>query len=83
MAILSPTVAADVIPGVKLSDQDVFDPMLGVAKAKGIDHTIALANDFQLRRIEGQRQRRHSLCRRRDDGTEDRHRRRSGEVSQW
>ncbi len=44
-ARLSPTVVADVTPGMKLSDYEVFGPTLGVTKAEGIDHAIALAND--------------------------------------
>jgi acyl-CoA reductase-like NAD-dependent aldehyde dehydrogenase len=44
-AKLSPTVVADVTPGMKLSDQEVFGPTLGVTKAESIEHAIALAND--------------------------------------
>ncbi len=44
-ARLSPTVVADVEPGMKLSDDEVFGPTLGVTRAEGIDHAIALAND--------------------------------------
>jgi glyceraldehyde-3-phosphate dehydrogenase (NADP+) len=44
-AKLSPTVVADVTPGMKLSDNEVFGPTLGVTKAQSIDDAIALAND--------------------------------------
>ncbi|MGZ8754517.1 MAG: aldehyde dehydrogenase family protein [Acidimicrobiia bacterium] len=44
-AKLSPTVVADVTSGMKLFDQEVFGPTLGVTKAESIDHAIALAND--------------------------------------
>lgn len=44
-ARLSPTVVADVTPGMKISDLEVFGPTLGVTKVDGIDHAIALAND--------------------------------------
>jgi glyceraldehyde-3-phosphate dehydrogenase (NADP+) len=44
-AKLEPTVVTDVQPGMKLSDQEVFGPTLGVTKAVDIDHAIALAND--------------------------------------
>jgi glyceraldehyde-3-phosphate dehydrogenase (NADP+) len=44
-ARLAPTVVADVEPGMKLSDQEVFGPTLGVTKAENLDHAIALAND--------------------------------------
>ncbi len=44
-ARLAPTVVADVEPGMKLSDQEVFGPTLGVTKAENVDHAIALAND--------------------------------------
>jgi glyceraldehyde-3-phosphate dehydrogenase (NADP+) len=44
-ARLAPTVVADVTTGMKLSDHEVFGPMLGVTKAASIDHAIALAND--------------------------------------
>ena len=44
-AKLSPTVVADVTSSMKLSEQEVFGPTLGVTKAENIDHAIALAND--------------------------------------
>ena len=44
-AKLFPTVVADVIPGMRLSDQEVFGPTLSVTKATSIDEAIALAND--------------------------------------
>jgi glyceraldehyde-3-phosphate dehydrogenase (NADP+) len=44
-ARLAPTVVADVLPGMKLSDREVFGPTLGVTKAESIDHAIALVND--------------------------------------
>jgi glyceraldehyde-3-phosphate dehydrogenase (NADP+) len=44
-AKLFPTVVADVTPGMKLSQQEVFGPTLSVIKAASIDQAIALAND--------------------------------------
>jgi glyceraldehyde-3-phosphate dehydrogenase (NADP+) len=44
-ALLSPTVVADVTPDMKLFEQEVFGPTLGVTKARSVDHAIALAND--------------------------------------
>lgn len=44
-ARLAATVVADVQPGMKLSDEEVFGPTLGVTRAESIDHAIALAND--------------------------------------
>ncbi|MDR9450241.1 MAG: aldehyde dehydrogenase family protein [Acidimicrobiia bacterium] len=44
-AKLSPTVVAEVTSNMKLFDQEVFGPTLGVTKAESIDHAIALAND--------------------------------------
>jgi glyceraldehyde-3-phosphate dehydrogenase (NADP+) len=44
-AKLSPTVVADVTSAMKLFEQEVFGPTLGVTKAENIDHAIALAND--------------------------------------
>lgn len=44
-AKLFPTVVADVIPGMRLSDQEVFGPTLSVTKATSIDEAIDLAND--------------------------------------
>jgi acyl-CoA reductase-like NAD-dependent aldehyde dehydrogenase len=44
-AMLQPTVVADVTPGMRLSDQEVFGPTLGVTKAESVDDAIRLAND--------------------------------------
>jgi acyl-CoA reductase-like NAD-dependent aldehyde dehydrogenase len=44
-ARLAPTVVADLRPGMKLSDQEVFGPTLGITKAESVDEAIALAND--------------------------------------
>ena len=44
-AKLFPTVVADVIPGMRLSDEEVFGPTLSVTKATSIDEAIDLAND--------------------------------------
>jgi acyl-CoA reductase-like NAD-dependent aldehyde dehydrogenase len=44
-AKLFPTVVADVLPGMRLSDEEVFGPTLSVTKATSIDEAIDLAND--------------------------------------
>lgn len=43
-AMVEPTILADVKPGMKVVDDELFGPAVAVAKASGIDEAIALAN---------------------------------------
>jgi len=40
-----PTVVADVVPGMKMFDEEVFGPAAAVVRASDREHAVALAND--------------------------------------
>jgi acyl-CoA reductase-like NAD-dependent aldehyde dehydrogenase len=41
---VQPTILADVKPGMKVVDDELFGPAVAVARASGIDEAISLAN---------------------------------------
>lgn len=43
-ALLSPTVLADVTPGMKVWDKEVFGPLVAVAPCRDMEHAVELAN---------------------------------------
>jgi glyceraldehyde-3-phosphate dehydrogenase (NADP+) len=43
-AVVQPTILADVKPGMKVVDDELFGPAVAVARASGIDEAISLAN---------------------------------------
>jgi 1-pyrroline-5-carboxylate dehydrogenase len=45
---IQPTVIADVPPGSKLEQEEVFGPVLAVIKARGFDHALEIANDTEF-----------------------------------
>jgi 1-pyrroline-5-carboxylate dehydrogenase len=44
---LQPTVIADVAPKARIFQEEIFGPVLAVAKAKHFDHALELANDSE------------------------------------
>ncbi len=42
---ISPTVIADVEPGARIFQEEIFGPVLALAKAADFDHALAMAND--------------------------------------
>jgi 1-pyrroline-5-carboxylate dehydrogenase len=42
---LQPTVIADIPPGSKLEQEEIFGPVLAVIKARDYDHALEIAND--------------------------------------
>ena len=44
---VSPTVIADVDPEARIFQEEIFGPVLAVAKARDFDHALAIANDSQ------------------------------------
>src|SRR5260370_15243044 len=44
---VAPTVIADVQPGARIFQEEIFGPVLAVSKAKGFEHAHALVNDSQ------------------------------------
>ncbi len=45
---IQPTVIADVPPGAKLEQEEVFGPVLAVIKARNFDHALEIANDTEF-----------------------------------
>jgi 1-pyrroline-5-carboxylate dehydrogenase len=45
---IQPTVIADIPPGSKLEQEEVFGPVLAVIKARGFDHALEIANDTEF-----------------------------------
>jgi 1-pyrroline-5-carboxylate dehydrogenase len=45
---IEPTVIADVQPGSKLEQEEIFGPVLAVIKARNYDHALEIANDTQF-----------------------------------
>ena len=45
---LQPTIIADVPPGARLSQEEVFGPVLAVIKAKNFDDALAIANNTEF-----------------------------------
>ena len=44
---LQPTIIADVAPGARIFQEEIFGPVLAVAKARDFDHALSMANDSQ------------------------------------
>ncbi|HUS05956.1 MAG TPA: L-glutamate gamma-semialdehyde dehydrogenase, partial [Bryobacteraceae bacterium] len=44
---IQPTVIADVEPGARIFQEEIFGPVLAVSKARDFDHALELANDTQ------------------------------------
>ena len=44
---IKPTVIADIEPGARIFQEEIFGPVLAVAKAKDFDHALELANDSE------------------------------------
>jgi 1-pyrroline-5-carboxylate dehydrogenase len=42
-----PTIIADVEPGARIFQEEIFGPVLAVAKARDFEHALGLANDSQ------------------------------------
>lgn len=42
---IQPTVIADVKPGARIEQEEIFGPVLAVIKAKNFDHALKIAND--------------------------------------
>ena len=45
---IEPTVIADVDPGARLAQEEVFGPVLAVIKAKNFDHAMEIANNTEF-----------------------------------
>jgi 1-pyrroline-5-carboxylate dehydrogenase len=45
---LKPTVIADIPPGSKLEQEEIFGPVLSVIKARGFDDALEIANDTEF-----------------------------------
>ncbi len=45
---LQPTVIADIAPGSKLEQEEIFGPVLAVTKARDFDHALEIANDTEF-----------------------------------
>ena len=44
---IRPTIIADVAPGARIFQEEIFGPVLAVAKARDFEHALGLANDSQ------------------------------------
>ena len=44
---LQPTVFADVDPNARIMKEEIFGPVVGIAKAKDFDHAIEIANNTE------------------------------------
>jgi len=45
--LVAPTVFADVAPGARLAQEEIFGPVLAVVRARGFDEALAIANDTE------------------------------------
>jgi len=45
---LEPTVIADIQPGSKLEQEEIFGPVLAIIKARDYDHALEIANDTEF-----------------------------------
>jgi 1-pyrroline-5-carboxylate dehydrogenase len=45
---IQPTVIADIKPGSKLEQEEIFGPVLAVIKSKNFDHALEIANDTEF-----------------------------------
>jgi 1-pyrroline-5-carboxylate dehydrogenase len=45
---IQPTVIADIQPGSKLEQEEIFGPVLAVIKSRGFDHALEIANDTEF-----------------------------------
>jgi 1-pyrroline-5-carboxylate dehydrogenase len=45
---IQPTVIADIQPGSKLEQEEIFGPVLSVIKSRNYDHALEIANDTQF-----------------------------------
>src|SRR5207244_7090092 len=42
---VEPTIFADVAPGARLEQEEIFGPVLSVVRARDFDHALEIAND--------------------------------------
>ena len=45
---IQPTIIADIKPGSKLEQEEIFGPVLAVIKARNFDHALEIANDTEF-----------------------------------
>jgi 1-pyrroline-5-carboxylate dehydrogenase len=45
---IEPTVVADVAPGARIEQEEIFGPYLAVVKARDFDHALKIANDTEF-----------------------------------
>jgi len=45
---IQPTIIADIKPGSKLEQEEIFGPVLAVIKSKNFDHALEIANDTEF-----------------------------------
>jgi 1-pyrroline-5-carboxylate dehydrogenase len=45
---IEPTVFADILPGSKLEQEEIFGPVLAIIKARDYDHALEIANDTEF-----------------------------------
>jgi 1-pyrroline-5-carboxylate dehydrogenase len=45
---IAPTIIADVKPGARIEQEEIFGPVLAVVKAKDFDEALAIANDTEF-----------------------------------
>jgi 1-pyrroline-5-carboxylate dehydrogenase len=45
---LEPTIFADIKPGARLEQEEIFGPVLAVIKARNFDHALEIANDTEF-----------------------------------
>ena len=44
---IQPTIIADVKPGARIEQEEIFGPVLAIIKARNFDHAIEIANDTE------------------------------------
>ena len=44
---IKPTIFADIKPGARLEQEEMFGPVLAIIKAKDFDHALTIANDTE------------------------------------
>jgi 1-pyrroline-5-carboxylate dehydrogenase len=45
---IQPTVIADVAPGARIEQEEIFGPVLAVIRARDFDHALEIANDTEF-----------------------------------
>jgi 1-pyrroline-5-carboxylate dehydrogenase len=45
---IAPTIVADVEPGARIAQEEIFGPVLAVLRAQGFEHALAIANDTEF-----------------------------------